>query len=208
MGNSIDTQEIVAQDNSTAVKNKVNIKVYYETLCPASVTFFMAQLRPVVEKLGSHLDVHLIPYGHARTRKLRGKYLFKCQHGPDECHGNKLHACAVDALQNSTQAVMYNACLMQYSVYRSEASHYDSMVLNWCGYSLNLPVKGIFECMYTERGTHLMKGYGDETFLLRPHYVPHVILDNSTTDQRQVISDLMTSVCRNLHPAPPPCVTF
>lgn len=35
-----------------------------------------------------------------------------CQHGPAECYGNKLHACAIDLLNNITLAVLYNSCLM------------------------------------------------------------------------------------------------
>lgn len=44
-----------------------------------------------------------------------GNYEFICQHGPAECYGNKLHACAIDELQNITLAVLYNSCLMDYS---------------------------------------------------------------------------------------------
>lgn len=41
-----------------------------------------------------------------------GGYEFVSQHGPEETYGNKLHACAIDTLQNITMAVLYNSCLM------------------------------------------------------------------------------------------------
>ncbi|XP_026758566.3 gamma-interferon-inducible lysosomal thiol reductase-like [Galleria mellonella] len=201
----ISTQKTGIQDNSTESieKIKINIKVYYETHCPASVTFFRTQLRPVVEKLGSYLDVHLIPYGHARTLKVRGRYHFRCQHGPEECYGNKLHACTVDALQNNTRAVMFNACLMQFSGYRSENN--NAFILSMCGYILNLPINDISECINSERSSLLLKGYGEETRLLRPKYVPYVIIEDPAYGQFQLTNDLKATVCRIFHQVPPPC---
>lgn len=52
-----------------------------------------------------------------------GNYSFRCQHGPAECYGNKLHACAIDVLENITLAVLYNSCLMDYSHKRTKGSN-------------------------------------------------------------------------------------
>ncbi|XP_059061608.1 GILT-like protein 1 [Achroia grisella] len=202
----INTQETGKQDNSTVSIEKITIKVYYETHCPASVTFFTAQLQPVVKKLGSYLDVHLIPYGHATTREVLGRYLFKCQHGPKECNGNKLHACAVDALQNNTKAVVFNSCLMQFSRHTYETD--TAFVLIKCGKNLNLSVNGIWRCMDSERSSRLLKSYGDETHSLRLRYVPYILMDYSTTGQFELVDDLMTTVCRILQPTPPSCIIF
>lgn len=39
---------------------------------------------------------------------------FECRHGPAECYGNKLHACAIYYLPEKSFYVPYNACLMQW----------------------------------------------------------------------------------------------
>lgn len=41
-----------------------------------------------------------------------GTYDFECQHGPEECYGNMLHACAIDKVKNHTAAFNFNVCLM------------------------------------------------------------------------------------------------
>lgn len=42
-----------------------------------------------------------------------GKITFNCQHGPDECYGNALHACAIDILKSPIDYVNFNSCLMK-----------------------------------------------------------------------------------------------
>lgn len=49
------------------MRDKVQITVFYETFCPYSVDFFVEQLEPAVLKLGSYLDLQLVPYGKAQV---------------------------------------------------------------------------------------------------------------------------------------------
>lgn len=44
---------------------------------------------------------------------INGKITFNCQHGPEECYGNALHACAIDILKKPADYVNFNACLMK-----------------------------------------------------------------------------------------------
>lgn len=42
---------------------------------------------------------------------------FTCHHGPEECRGNKIHACAIDKIGNSTQpspGLGYNTATLDY----------------------------------------------------------------------------------------------
>lgn len=41
------------------------------------------------------------------------KTKFKCQHGPKECYGNGLHACAIHHMPKMSEYVPFNACLIQ-----------------------------------------------------------------------------------------------
>ncbi|KAL0901610.1 hypothetical protein ABMA27_006828 [Loxostege sticticalis] len=192
----------VTLDNSS--RNKVQIKVYYESLCPGSINFLTNHLRPAVEALAPYLDIHLVPYGHAKTREIFGQYSFACQHGPEECFGNRLHACAIDVLKNETQAVLFNACLMQFSQYRGMPGFDYAIVVNWCNYKLQTRTEGIWACVNGERSSTLLKTYGEETRALKLRYVPYVIVGDSTDEQDRG-GDLVSTICHKLDPAPPPC---
>lgn len=41
---------------------------------------------------------------------------FTCQHGPDECSGNKIHSCALKEATTQAAKVEFVACQMSYGV--------------------------------------------------------------------------------------------
>jgi interferon gamma-inducible protein 30 len=45
-------------------------------------------------------------------QEANGKLLFNCQHGPIECHGNKVHACAVASVTPSSLLLRYTTCMI------------------------------------------------------------------------------------------------
>ncbi|KAJ8736416.1 hypothetical protein PYW08_007072 [Mythimna loreyi] len=211
-GHSTRTRDNIADRNkttnvsseATTLKDKVEIKVYYETLCPFSVNFFVYQLKPAMERLGSHLDIHLIPYGHAKTRRVQGGYKFSCQHGIPECFGNTVQACAVDLVRNVTRSVNFNTCLMQNTSYRTSYQYYI-FVLHWCGTQHDVNVQEIWKCLHSPRGSILLKGHGDATHALDPSFVPYLTIDGSTHYQDQAMSNLFATVCLMLKPMPREC---
>lgn len=44
------------------------MQIYYETLCPYSIDFFVQQFHPNFEQFGSSVRWTLIPFGHANVR--------------------------------------------------------------------------------------------------------------------------------------------
>ena len=93
----------------------VKLSVHYESLCPDSIRFITTQLYPSWQHFGEnilHLDLN--PFGKANVRYLEinvflYRYLkyvqfsdsgsswdFSCQHGPEECRGNKVQACILN----------------------------------------------------------------------------------------------------------------
>nr|XP_021187336.2 gamma-interferon-inducible lysosomal thiol reductase [Helicoverpa armigera] len=196
----------IVPSNATAVKDKVEIKVYYETLCQFSVDFFVQQLEPALKRLPSHLDIHLIPYGHAETIRANGGYKFNCQHGVPECFGNTLQACAIDVLKNTTKVLPFNTCLMRNISYRTSYSHVMS-VINWCGAEHDVHVQDIWRCVHSRRGSYLLKRYGDETHAVAPAFVPYLTIDGTTLYQEQALNNLVATVCQMLTPKPRECLT-
>lgn len=45
---------------------------------------------------------------------------FTCQHGPDECAGNKIHSCGLQAAQTQAAQVEFVTCQMSYGVEGSD----------------------------------------------------------------------------------------
>ena len=108
------------------------MEVYYESLCPDSQNFFRLQFDPVYEKLGKYLKVTLNPFGHGSVSlsssvKIRhslttftfqfeptteGGWTFECQHGPSECYGNLIQACALDRIATQDLKAEYATCIM------------------------------------------------------------------------------------------------
>lgn len=46
---------------------KVDIKIYYECLCPDCIKFDVEQFSPVLETMNQYLEIHTYPYGNAKV---------------------------------------------------------------------------------------------------------------------------------------------
>ncbi|CAH1165594.1 unnamed protein product [Phyllotreta striolata] len=93
---------------------KVNVTVYYESLCPFARDFIVNQLRPTLRgNLSRYINLELIPYGKTnRTSDYNGNATFSCQHGPEECYGNLIQACARDFIDSDALYAEFVACYM------------------------------------------------------------------------------------------------
>lgn len=108
---------------------KATISVYYEVLCADSKAFVSNQLVPVQKKYREHVNIRFVPFGKASFVKRDNNqyqvykklcinlskifsivkiyaiffsiFQFYCQHGDEECHGNKLHACLIEAYDSN-----------------------------------------------------------------------------------------------------------
>jgi len=78
---------------------KTPVYVYYESLCPDSQAFITKQLYPSMKILKDHIDLHLIPFGKSTYQTRGSDTTFECHHGPNECYGNKIQACAINHIQ-------------------------------------------------------------------------------------------------------------
>jgi len=71
---------------------KVKLGVYLESLCPDSKRFINNQLTPAFNILSQILDIDFVPFGNSKWtyNQTTKEVVFECQHGPEECYGNKI----------------------------------------------------------------------------------------------------------------------
>nr|CAB3501113.1 unnamed protein product [Digitaria exilis] len=150
---------------------KVDVALYYESLCPYSALFVVNHLAKVFEDgLLDAVDLKLVPYGNARVHA-GGE--ISCQHGPYECLLNTVEGCAIDAWPDLDVHFRFIYCVEdlvvkgQYKTWKS------------CFQKLGLDPKPVTECYQSEQGHKLDLKYANQTdALVPPHrYVPWVVVD-------------------------------
>ncbi|XP_071454565.1 GILT-like protein 1 [Hetaerina americana] len=204
----INNQASLGKEETTSVELQiltVKVTVYYEALCPDSRNFFIRQLLPSFERAPRLLDVVLVPYGKAKTQLLpregtdEGILHFTCQHGPVECHANKVHACAIKYVINQDLLLKYVTCMISDNMIPDEAGEK-------CAVDLEIDWEPIRTCSSSVEGDLLLRKYGEETHGLRPHvsFIPTVSLDDSQDNQAAILKDLFKEICKKIevyHPS-------
>jgi interferon gamma-inducible protein 30 len=93
--------------------DKVYIELYYESLCPYCQQFIEGSLKTAfsTKDIWQIADFRAWPYGNARTVANGSSWSFTCQHGPNECVGNLIEACAINMYDWYTQALPFIICI-------------------------------------------------------------------------------------------------
>ncbi|XP_074603602.1 gamma-interferon-inducible lysosomal thiol reductase-like [Brevipalpus obovatus] len=170
---------------------KFDIAVYYETRCPDSKGFLINQLYPTYKEMPDIMNIDLVPYGKASYKQNGESTVFTCQHGPKECQGNLIQACAkkylaVDELMKLT------VCM--------ERSYAPETQLDECAKQENITqTASIQSCVSGNEGTQLLRQLGDRTHALTPKmtFVPWVTLGGVYNEnfQNEAITDLKSALC-------------
>ncbi|MCL7022389.1 hypothetical protein MKW94_004124 [Papaver nudicaule] len=93
LSSSAQVTTVLSSPSPAGAANKVNLSLYYETLCPGCSDFMVNYLPKIFENgLIDIIDLKLIPYGNA---KISADKVLTCQHGPKECLLNTVEACAL-----------------------------------------------------------------------------------------------------------------
>lgn len=195
-------------------QSKIPVNVYYESLCPDSAKFINEQLYPAMQQFRGNVDLKLIPFGKSSYRTQGSETTFECHHGPNECYGNKVHACAIQHIEgssyepNNTKEVLtlnYVNCLMERAQLKSgefpgESCARDTDIRNW---------ENIAACANDTEGSDLLRKAGDETNKLqKPLTSVPTVAFRQTYDrdtQNQAVDDFRAALCKNLNPAPVAC---
>lgn len=158
----------------------VRLAVFFESLCPDSIRFMEDQLYPTWNNVPEIMDVDLNAYGFITETPLTGGgYKFECQHGPDECEGNLMLACAKNYITDQSQYVDFTLCVMM-----SDNPPYSGQT---CADNAGIPFNQIDECWKSEESQHLLHEIGLQQNGLRPvvDWVPWIVLNDEHTDEIQ-----------------------
>merc|ERR1719229_788041 len=79
-------------------QNRVPLALYFESCCPYCQNYIVNSLAPAWNTKGFQdiVDILLVPWGHETFNKSKstGQYTYQCQHGPNECIGQRIESCA------------------------------------------------------------------------------------------------------------------
>ncbi|KAK2179842.1 hypothetical protein NP493_469g00002 [Ridgeia piscesae] len=180
----------------------VPLALYYETLCPDCKNFVQTQLWPAYQKVGSIMNVTLVPYGNAWEKQSGSRWEFHCQHGAPECQGNVIQTCAIEILQNFKVYFPFIHCMES-----SEDAPSKSAVQASCAKKFGINYKDIDACAQGTRGNRLEHQMALKTKRLNPPhtYVPWVTLHGVHTDkiQKSAEADLIQLICDTYQGKPP-----
>ncbi|SPP87865.1 GILT-like protein 1 [Drosophila guanche] len=187
---------LVAAVHSAA---KVPVAIYYESLCPDSAKFITEQLYPAVKgELRDVVDLTFVPFGKSQFFTQGSEVTFTCHHGPNECYGNKVHACAIEHIQANSYQIEYTResltldfinCLMRAgknfpdNVYPGQRCATENHINNW---------ENIKTCANTTEGSQLLRKAGEATGRLKEPLtsVPSVLFneqfEKKVNDRAQV----------------------
>jgi len=96
-----------------AVAQKVQVELYYESLCPdcqLTIAGSVADAFAVPDFL-EMADVLFVPYGNAHWAASGDSWTFTCQHGQKECDYNQIESCSNHYVSNPLTAFNFIKCI-------------------------------------------------------------------------------------------------
>ncbi|KAM1051389.1 hypothetical protein TB1_032312 [Malus domestica] len=153
---------------------KVDLTLYYETLCPFCAQFIVNGLSKVFDTdLINIVNLRLVPYGNAHIQGPNSTIV--CQHGPDECYLNSIEACAINSYPDATQHFKFIHCIENQTIQGKQSKD------EWksCSQQLGMDPKPVQDCYDSGLEKKLILQYANETAHLDPvhNYVPWVLVN-------------------------------
>ncbi|KAG5877846.1 hypothetical protein JTB14_007242 [Gonioctena quinquepunctata] len=178
-----------------ALDDRVNVEVLFESLCPDSHRFIKEQLYPNWKELSPYVNLKLVPFGKSSSLQNGAKFI--CQHGPQECKGNKIMSCAFKMLENQDQQVEFTNCFMEIFRFGKEDPQEFGQQ---CAQTVGLDVNRIIDCYHSQEGIISQLVAEKDTARISPRFVPTILYngqlinklqDDSITDFRGVVCNLV-----------------
>ena len=166
------------------------IGVYYEALCGDSRNFVVDQLNTTYSRVPEIVAPTFVPWGKA---SVDADGTITCQHGEDECWGNRLLGCVAKAVGSEAARVSVISCLMdkQHSLHTDGAACVAAAGLSWQEQT---------DCAASQQSYDAALQFGELTDALEPAvtFVPTITLDGSqgsVSQQYALFTDLLNTVC-------------
>lgn len=178
--------------------DKVDVVVYYESLCPYCRQYLSLMAFPTLVMLDDIMTLTVVPYGNAREKYDSHKYVFDCQHGEQECLGNMIEACLLN-MTNGAFPVIF--CMESSSNVVKSAQACVEL------YAPELDWGSVMKCVEGDLGNSLMHQNALKTDALQPphKYVPWVTINGEHTEdlQRKATTSLFALIC-SMYKGPKP----
>jgi len=145
---------------------KLQVRVFYESLCPDSAQFINKQLTPASKDLLQYMDLRLVPYGKSTYVTQGADVIFTCHHGPNECYGNKVHACAIENIQTNSYRQDYTreSLILNYVDCLMALGRDPTYPIERCANEMEYKAwEVIRDCANSTTGSKILQRYGDET---------------------------------------------
>ncbi|XP_066252925.1 GILT-like protein 1 [Euwallacea similis] len=185
---------------------KVSISIYFESLCPDSHNFIVNQLYPSWDDIRDYVDVRFVPFG--KSTSLENGTKFACQHGSNECKGNRIISCALSRLPDQDLQVQYLRCFMDVYKYATIDEEEKGQK---CAQILGLVFEEFMRnCYQTKEGTRLQLAAEEDTRRVGPKFVPTVVY-NGVFDQQlqnESIENFRETVCKVIQRNTPETCTY
>lgn len=182
-------------------KSKINVDVFYESLCPDSKNFFLNTLSPTLSQFSPYISVTLVPYGKAKLTRREPTYQFSCQHGSDECQGNLYHNCAQKYITDQGAKIRFISCMFE-NVLPSRSSKPDWLAISrHCTEQLGLAgeLGSLYNCAVDLEGRQLHYKAGLRTG--SREFIPTVEMSGGremgkvVLDTRMKVKNLVKEIC-------------
>lgn len=205
-------------DHTDHEDHRVQVDVYYESLCPDSIKFFTKQLYPSLQgNLSSFVTLALIPYGKSTHTTNFNQYEFTCHHGARECKGNQIQACALNLIDGgrntahlgfNRNTVGFINCLMD-KVDRDDAN--KPFPTKECAELNNVNnLSQVDNCANHADGSKYLADLGTQTQALKPALtsVPTVVFNRTykKDDSQMAQENFVKALCMYIeHDKPAEC---
>ncbi|VEN40674.1 unnamed protein product [Callosobruchus maculatus] len=185
--------------SSSQAAYKLNVTIYYETLSPECSMFIQSQLHPVYSKFADYLRLDMVPFGIVKSKfdEETQRWTFACEHGPDECYGNVIHACALDLNPPKTALDFINCCERQANPATDEA-------FQKCAKEIGINFEDLKRCKETTGYRHQVAN-AKKSRKIGLSTVPFITLNDKRDDDlnSEACQDFEGFVCKQLADNPP-----